>query len=122
MTDGFRVSEATEGAVVILRTEGYVNNLGGEEIASVCYRYMEEGRRDFVINLGGSKVVNSIGISILIEIIEKMLELDGKLAFCGLTPTIAKTFHIMGLAQYSTLHDTEPDAVRSISASRTGTS
>ena len=49
----------------------------------------------------GTKIVNSIGISILIEIIEKMLEIDGKLAFCSLTPTIEKTFQIMGLAQYA---------------------
>ena len=51
---------------------------------------MEQGNRYFVINLVGSKVVNSIGISILIEIIEKILEVKGKLAFCGLTPTISK--------------------------------
>jgi hypothetical protein len=28
------------------------------------------------LNLAGTKIVNSIGISILIEIIEKMLEID----------------------------------------------
>lgn len=118
MTDGFRVSESTEGAVVVLRTEGYVNNLGGEEIANRCYRFMEQGHRHFVINLAGSKVVNSIGISILIEIIEKIIETKGLLAFCGLTPTIAKTFHIMGLAQYSTLHDSEEHAVSTLATAQ----
>ena len=36
-----------------------------------------------LLNLAGTKIVNSIGISILIEIIEKMLEVEGKLAFCA---------------------------------------
>jgi anti-sigma B factor antagonist len=115
MSDTFHVSEKTDGSIVVLRTEGYVNNLGGEEIASRCYRFMEQGGRQFIINLAGSKVVNSIGISILIEIIEKVNEIGGRLAFCGLTPTISKTFHIMGLAQYSTIHESEPDAMRALS-------
>ena len=36
------------------------------------------------------------GISSLIEIIEMMIEIEGRLTFCSLTPTIEKTFHIMG--------------------------
>ncbi|MFN7974295.1 MAG: STAS domain-containing protein [Acidobacteriota bacterium] len=114
MTEGFRVTEAVSVGLCVLRTEGYVNNLGGEDIANRCYRLMEQGHRQFVINLSGSKVVNSIGISILIEIIEKVIEIGGRLAFCGLTPTIAKTFNIMGLAQYSSLHGTEEEAIKSM--------
>ncbi len=64
-----------------------------------------------LLNLAGTKIVNSIGISILIEIIEKMLEIEGKLAFCDLTPTIEKTFHIMGLAQYAAIYPDEAAAV-----------
>ena len=46
--------------------------------------------------------------------IEKMLEVQGKLAFCALTPTIEKTFHIMGLAQYASIHPDESAAVAQI--------
>jgi anti-anti-sigma factor len=69
-----------------------------------------------LLNLKGTKIVNSIGISILIEIIEKMLEIDGKLAFCSLTPTIDKTFHIMGLAQYAGVYSDEEAAVAELTA------
>jgi anti-anti-sigma regulatory factor len=47
----------------------------------------------------------------LIEIIEKILEIDGRLAFCSLTPTIEKTFHIMGLAQYAGIYQDEAAAI-----------
>ena len=40
-----------------------------------------------------------------------MIEIDGRLAFCCLTPTIEKTFHIMGLAQYAGIHPDEDAAV-----------
>ena len=64
-----------------------------------------------LLNLQGSKIVNSIGISILIEMLEKMLEIEGKLAFCCLTPTIQKTFHIMGLTQYARIYPDEAAAL-----------
>ena len=40
-----------------------------------------------------------------------MIEIDGRLAFCNLTPTIDKTFHIMGLAQYTTIYADEEAAL-----------
>jgi anti-anti-sigma regulatory factor len=56
-------------------------------------------------------VVNSIGVSILIEIIEKLQEVDGKIGYYNLAPIVAKTFNIMGLTKYSTVFATEEEAV-----------
>jgi anti-anti-sigma factor len=94
----------------VIYTEGYINNQGGEEIAKSAYKLLDEGYKTLLLNLAGTKIVNSIGISILIEIIEKMIEIDGKLGFCCLTPTIEKTFHIMGLAQYAPIFPDETTA------------
>ena len=69
-----------------------------------------------LLNLAGTKIVNSIGMSILIEIIEKMIEVEAKLAFCSLTPTIEKTFHIMGLAQYASIFKDEDTAVAALTS------
>ncbi len=113
MTDELRVSverRGTDGA--ILYTKGYINNIGGEEIANRAYELMDGGVRTLLLNLKETKIVNSIGISILIEIIEKMIERGGKISFCCLTPVIYKTFHIMGLANYASIFDTEEAAVQ----------
>jgi anti-anti-sigma factor len=111
MTETMRVKvDRRDGAAVIL-TEGYINNQGGEEIARVAYELIDEGQKTLLLNLAGTKIVNSIGISILIEIIEKVLEIEGRLAFCCLTPTIEKTFHIMGLAQYAGIYGDESAAL-----------
>ena len=40
-----------------------------------------------------------------------MLEVEGRLAFCQLTPPIEKTFHIMGLAQYASIYPDQTTAV-----------
>ncbi|MEL7058917.1 MAG: STAS domain-containing protein [Acidobacteriota bacterium] len=115
MTESLKltVDERDDGLAVVY-TDGYINNQGGEEIAATAYRLIDAGHRKLLLNLAETKIVNSIGISILIEIIEKMLEIDGQLSFCCLTPTIAKTFHIMGLAQYAQIHETEEEALAAL--------
>jgi anti-sigma B factor antagonist len=111
MTESLKLTVDRRDGLAIIYTEGYINNQGGEEIARAAYELLEEGYRKLLLNLSGTKIVNSIGISILIEIIEKMLEIEGQLAFCNLTPTIDKTFHIMGLAQYTSIFPDEQEAV-----------
>ncbi len=59
------------------------------------------GIKNYILNLEESKIVNSIGISFLIEMIEKLNETNGKLVFTNLDPTIEKTFTIMGLFQFA---------------------
>jgi anti-anti-sigma factor len=118
MTDSLNLTVDRRDGLAVIYTEGYINNQGGEEIARAAYKLLDEGFKVLLLNLAGTKIVNSIGISILIEIIEKMIEIDGKLGFCCLTPTIDKTFHIMGLAQYAPIFDTEERAVAELGESR----
>jgi len=111
MTESLKVRVDRRSGLAVVYTDGYINNQGGEEIAQAANALMEEGYRALLLNLAGSKIVNSIGISILIEVLERMLELKGKLAFCNLTPTIQKTFHIMGLTQYAQVYPDEAAAL-----------
>jgi anti-anti-sigma factor len=110
------VRKDPQGRFAVVSTDGYVNNLAGEKIGEAASLLMAEGYTRLVINLEKSSVINSIGISILIEIIEKMQESHGALAFCHLTRTIQKTFTIMGLTQYAALYETEDEAVRGVLA------
>ncbi len=57
--------------------------------------------------------MNSIGISHLIEVIEKLSQSDGKLVFTNLDPTIEKTFSIMGLFQFAEKADNVEAALNS---------
>jgi anti-anti-sigma factor len=113
MTDELRVAVDRRGANgAILYTKGYINNVGGEEIANRAYELMDADVRSLLLNLRETKIVNSIGISILIEIIEKMIDKGGKIGFCSLTPVIHKTFQIMGLANYAAIYADEDAAIK----------
>ena len=116
MTESLSLNVDRREGLAVIYTEGYINNQGGEEIARAAYKLIDEGYKILLLNLGGTKIVNSIGISILIEIIEKMIEIEGRLGFCCLTPTIEKTFQIMGLAQYAPIYGDEAAAVAQLRA------
>ena len=111
----FSLTVKEEGNVVIIQTTGYLNNVGGEKISEVCYEMIDKGKNLFLLDLAGSKVVNSIGVSILIEIIEKLQDVDGKLGYFNLAPIVEKTFNIMGLTKYSTVYSSEEEALKKIS-------
>ena len=111
----FSLSTNVKGEIVIIKTSGYLNNIGGEKIADACYKEIENGKKLFLLDLEDSKVVNSIGVSILIEIIEKLQEVDGKLGYFNLAPIVEKTFKIMGLTRYSTVFSNESEAIESMS-------
>jgi len=52
-----------------------------------------------------------MGVSCLIEVIEKVKDLKGRVGFCNVAPTMAKTFKIMGLLQASSIYESEAEAL-----------
>ena len=111
----FSLSISVKGDIVIIRTSGYLNNVGGEKVAQVCYKEIDKGKSLFLLDLEDSKVVNSIGVSILIEIIEKLQDVNGKIGYFNLAPIVEKTFTIMGLTKYSTVFSNESEAIEGMS-------
>jgi len=105
------VTEAKDNCIVI-STTGYINNIGGQKIVDEFYKHNSNGINNVVLNLANSNVVNSIGISFLIEIIEKLNQTNGKLIFTNLDPSIEKTFTIMGLFQFAKKADNLEEALK----------
>lgn len=99
------------GGLGLISAAGYINNEGGQAIADAANDLLDKGCETLLIDLEGTRIINSIGVSILLEILEKLMDENGRLAFCNLTPTISKTFEIMGLVQYASIYP-DRDAAR----------
>ncbi len=110
-------SELCDGCLVIA-TSGYVNNVGGEAIMKEFTRHFEQGTNRVIINLGQSKVVNSIGMSFLIEVIDQLQEAEGKLVFTNLDPAVEKMLQIMGLFKLAGKESTVDDALKALAANQ----
>tara|TARA_A200000113_G_scaffold222053_1_gene234966 strand:+ start:745 stop:1086 length:342 start_codon:yes stop_codon:yes gene_type:complete len=108
------IDKNIKNGVVVVSTEGYFNKDLAEALKEITDQEIKEGHKSFLINLDQSKIVNSIGASILIEIIEELQTVDGSLNFCNLAPIIAKTFKIMGLTKYCETFDDENAALQKL--------
>ncbi|MEK6776880.1 MAG: STAS domain-containing protein [bacterium] len=111
----FQVDIKFADDVAIFKTSGYINDLGGERIEKECEDVLREGYRKVIINLKDSPIINSIGISILIGITDRINKADGNLFFTNVTNSNAKVFDFMGLSKYAPIFQTVEDAVRHVS-------
>ena len=108
----FNIKVREEGNITILETSGYLNNFGGDKVASICKQSISEGKRKLLINMENTKMVNSIGVSILIEVIEDLQGVNGKIGYYNVAPIVEKTFNIMGITNYSKIFTSEEDAIQ----------
>lgn len=110
MSTDFNLVSELHDKTLVIKTEGYINNGGGEKIVQEFSKHNDINR--LILNLEKSKVVNSMGISHLIEVIEKLTQTNGKIIFTNLDPTIEKTFAIMGLFQFAEKADNVESALK----------
>ena len=114
MSNAIKNVEEKDG-VIIISTDGYFNNVAGDAVLEVFNEKMDAGNTKFLIDMADSKVVNSIGVSILIEIIEKLQAVEGVMAFTNLAGIVEKTFNIMGITKYCEIYDSIDSGVGKLS-------
>lgn len=99
------------GSVVVVYVDGYLNSLLGEEIERVVQERLGTGGPRVLLNFAGTRLINSIGISFIIGVVEKIMERNGMLAFCALNRINRELFQMTGVARYVRAFDTEEDAL-----------
>ncbi len=112
----FNVETKIFGNVAILYPKGYLNNLAAEGLEKECDACIGKGIRNIVLNLNGIELINSIGISILLGVIEKVKGTDGTLCFTNLSKLHADTFQMLGLTKYMKVFASDEEAISHLRA------
>ncbi|MBI5327692.1 MAG: STAS domain-containing protein [Deltaproteobacteria bacterium] len=102
------------GECVIIYTDNYLNDIEGEELESTCDALLNKGEKKVIIDFANTELINSIGISILIGIMEKIKDKEGTLFFSGLKKANHNIFDILGLTKYVPIFPTEDEAVKNM--------
>lgn len=106
-------AKLVEGAAVIYPGP-YLNLLRGEGIESRCQQLLEQGVRRIVINFEETELINSIGISILLGVIEAVNDADGVLVLSNLNTSNRELFEMLGLMSHVRVAETEERALISV--------
>lgn len=85
----------------------YLNQLRGESIELQCADLLTSGVRRIVINFEETELINSIGISILLGVIESVNGAEGSLVLSNLNASNRELFEMLGLMSHVEMVETE---------------
>lgn len=97
------VSVETEDGTAVVYAGDYINKLTGERIERECKTRLESGCRRLVVNFSETEIVNSIGISILLGVIDSASGTGAKVVFSDLKPDTIELFELLGLTKHVTI-------------------
>lgn len=104
------------GDRVVVYPDNYINDLEGEKLEKFCYGFLNRGIRRIVMDFSNTEMINTVGVSILIGIMEKVRENEGVLLFSGLERTNYEICDIVGLTKHVPVFKTEKEALEGFPA------
>lgn len=99
------------GDAAIIYASDYLNKLSGERIERECKRRLESGCRTLIINFRDTELINSIGVSILVGVIDAAEQNTARLIFSDVNSNTADLFEMLGLTQHVTLAANDDEAL-----------
>ena len=102
------------GQVAVVYAGDYVNKMCGQRIERECLTRMERGCRALVINFRDTELVNSIGVSILLGVIDAAERRGARVAFSNVSLHTLKLFELLGLTRLVLLADSEEAALATL--------
>jgi anti-anti-sigma factor len=90
----------TTGETATVFANEYLNKLSGEKIERECRRQLEAGCKTIVVNFAETEIVNSIGISILLGVIDAAQDADAKVVFSDVNDETVELFQMLGLTNH----------------------
>lgn len=103
------------GELAVIYAGDYLNKLSGERIERECRRQLAAGCRALVISFQETGLVNSIGISILMGVIDAAEATGAQLIFSDMNSTTRELFEMLGLTRHVALAKNEQEALQTLS-------
>lgn len=108
------VRSRCDGDLAVIYAGDYLNKLSGERIERECRRQLEAGCRALIINFRDTELVNSIGVSILLGVIDAAESTGAQLIFSDLNHQTVQLFEMLGLTRHVALAADEEEALTTL--------
>ncbi len=112
----FQVKSRLIEDVAVVYPQGYLNNLAGEGLVRECGRFTRSGIKKIVVNFRETDLINSIGISLLLHVMEELQGAGGTLCFTDMSKTQLGIFEMLGLTKYFRFFQDEDSALQFLGA------
>ncbi len=85
------------GETITVFASDYLNKLSGEKIERECREFLQAGCTALEVNFKNTEIVNSIGISILLGVIDAASDVNAELVFSDVSEHTVELFEMLGL-------------------------
>jgi anti-anti-sigma factor len=114
LATGSQVRSRAVGDLAVIYAGDYLNKLSGERIERECRRQLEMGCRAIIINFHETELVNSIGVSILLGVIDAAQTTGAHLVFADVNHQTVQLFEMLGLTRHVALAANEDEALATL--------
>ena len=94
------VSAQAEGETAIVYASDYLNKLSGEKIERECRHRLDAGCQRLIVNFKDTEIVNSIGVSILLGVIDAASNKGASVVFSEVNEDTIQLFVVLGLTRH----------------------
>ena len=109
--NGLNIQARVVDGVGVIYPGPYLNQLRGEAVENRCQQLLAQGVRSIVINFAETELINSIGISILLGVLEAVRDARGALVLSNLSESNHELFEMLGLLAHVRTAVTEENAL-----------
>lgn len=111
----FNIEFSQHGKIVIAKTFGYLDDFGGSIFRERCEEFIDKGNYFFVFNMENTPVINSTGLSTLLDILVKIADYnEGKVAITGLSKLTQTALQMTGVLTLCSVYTSEEEAVNAL--------
>jgi anti-sigma B factor antagonist len=89
----------SEGGVTILDIKGDLEGQTADEMAQALTRLIAAGRRNVVLNLGGTDMISTQGLAHCVAAQKRLRERGGAVKIAGASTELRRIFDLVSLAQ-----------------------
>jgi anti-anti-sigma factor len=90
----------SEEEIATVFASDYLNKISGEKIERECRRQIDKGCKQLIVNFKDTEIVNSIGVSILLGVIDAASNTGTDVIFSEVNEDTGQLFEMLGLTNH----------------------
>jgi anti-anti-sigma regulatory factor len=94
------IAGSMDTSAAVVYAGDYLNKLAGEQVERECKRRLSEGCTELIVNFSQTEIVNSIGVSILLGVIDSASNTGATIIFSDIKPETVELFEMLGLTKH----------------------
>jgi anti-anti-sigma regulatory factor len=93
----------TDNKIAVVFAGDYLNKLTGEKIERECRQRLDEGCTELIVNFSRTEIVNSIGVSILLGVIDSAESSGARVVFSEVNRDTGELFDMLGVSKHAAI-------------------